>query len=73
MDMLIGKMMADQLRKAQKIPELMSLPREAPAEDGGGHLPRPSLAERVAEDIRRDLEKLEQKRTEKEAREKGDE
>lgn len=66
MDMLIGKMMADQLRKAQKIPELMSQPREAPAKDGEGQERRPSLAERVAEDIRRDLEKLEQKRARKE-------
>jgi prephenate dehydrogenase len=71
MDMLIGKMMADQLRKAQKIPELMSQPREVPAKDGKGTEKRPSLAERVAEDIRRDLEKLERKRAEKEARDEG--
>jgi prephenate dehydrogenase len=72
MDMLIGKMMADQLRKAQKIPELMSQPQEAPSKDGASTEKRPSRSERVAEDIRRDLEKLEQKRAEKEARKKGD-
>jgi len=66
MDMLIGKMMADQLRRAQKIPELMSQPRGVPAKDGEGKPQRPSLAERVAEDVRRDLEKLERKRAEKE-------
>jgi len=71
MDMLIGKMMADQLRKVQKIPELMSQPGEVPAADGAGTERRPSLAERVAEDIRRDLEKLEQKRARKEP-DKGD-
>ena len=70
MDMLIGKMMADQLRKAQKIPELMSQPREAPSGDGETKR-KPSLTERIAEDIRRDLEKLEQKRAEKESRDKG--
>jgi len=69
MDMLIGKMMADQLRKAQKIPELMSQAHEG-AEDTPKE-PKPSLAERVAEDIRRDLEKLEKKRAEKEAGDKG--
>ena len=70
MDMLIGKMMADQLRKAQKIPELMSQPREVPTGDGETRR-KPSLTERIAEDIRRDLEKLEQKRAEKESRNKG--
>jgi prephenate dehydrogenase len=70
MDMLIGKMMADQLRKAQKIPELMSQPHEVPTGDGETR-PKPSLTERIAEDIRRDLEKLEQKRAEKESRNKG--
>jgi prephenate dehydrogenase len=66
MDMFIGKMMADQLRRAQKIPELMSQAKEVPAPDGEGTVRRPSLAERVADDIRRDLEKLEKKRAEKE-------
>lgn len=70
MDMLIGRMMADQLRKAQKIPELM---REAPGAEGKAKERRPSLAERVAEDIRRDLEKLEEKRAEKEGPDKGGE
>lgn len=64
MDMFIGRMMADQLRKAQKIPELMSQPREVAPADGEPKAGR-SLAERVAEDIRRDLEKLEQKRAKK--------
>ncbi|HET8944178.1 MAG TPA: prephenate dehydrogenase/arogenate dehydrogenase family protein [Dehalococcoidia bacterium] len=72
MDMLIGKMMADQLRKVQKIPELMSQPIEVPDVEGKGTVVRPSRTEKIAEDLRRDLEKLEQKRAEKEARKKGD-
>lgn len=71
MNMFIGKMMADQLRRAQKIPDLMSQPREAPGTAGKPKERRPSLADRVAEDIRRDLEKLEEKRAEKEAQDKG--
>jgi prephenate dehydrogenase len=59
MDMLIGGMAAEQLRKAQRIPELI---REAPAaESGPGAKKKASLADRIAADIRRDLEKLEKK------------
>jgi hypothetical protein len=39
---------------------------------GKGTVVRPSRTEKIAEDLRRDLEKLEQKRAEKEARKKGD-
>lgn len=70
MDMLVGSMMAKQIQRAQKIPELMSQPREAPGEDGEKKR-KPSLAEKIADDVRRDLEKLEQKRAEKEARDRG--
>ncbi len=64
MDMLIGGMAAEQLRRAQKIPQLM---RESQAAEGGagdnsGEKKKPSLADRIARDIRRDLEKLEQKK-----------
>ena len=57
--MLIGGMMAEQLRKAQKLPELA---REASLAEGEAGEKRPSRAEKMAEDIRRDLEKLEEKR-----------
>jgi len=70
MDMLVGSMMAKQIQRAQKIPELMSQPREAPGDEGGKKR-KPSLAEKIAEDVRRDLEKLEQKRAEKDARGQG--
>ncbi|MDO8614461.1 MAG: prephenate dehydrogenase/arogenate dehydrogenase family protein [Dehalococcoidia bacterium] len=60
MSMLIGGMMAEQLRKAQKLPELI---REANREPAAGGKRKLSLAERIAEDVRRDLEKMEQKRS----------
>lgn len=63
MDMLIGGMAAEQLRKAQKIPQLI---REAPAAESGDGEKKPSLADRIARDIRRDLEKLEKKKAARE-------
>jgi len=79
-DMLIGGMMADQLRRAQNIPELMrqELP-DPPAKRGkeGEEPPAPAqgkkkmtLGDKLADDIRRDLEKLEKKRAEKADKEK---
>ena len=54
MDMLVGGWMADTVRKAQKLPELMKESAQAQAKEGKR---RPTLAERIAEDIRRDVEK----------------
>ena len=72
MDMLIGSMMAKQLRRAQAIPDLMSQRQEIAAEYGEKK-PKPSLADRIAADVQRDLEKLERKRAEKESRNQGPE
>ncbi len=63
MDMLVGGMVAERMRKIQKMPELMSEPAKPAVE---GEKRRPGLAERIAEDVRRDLEKLEQRRAAKE-------
>ncbi len=72
MRVLVGGMVADQMKRAAKIPELMQQrAAEAPARGGEGAPPgkvRPSLAEKIADDVRRDLEKLERKRAEKEGR-----
>lgn len=51
---LMGGWMAERLRKAQKLPEVMKEAQQASAE---GEKRRPTLAERIAEDVRRDLEK----------------
>jgi prephenate dehydrogenase len=67
MDMLIGRMAAESMRKAQKLPELVEEQKKAEP----GKPARPSFGERVAEGVRRDLEKLEQKRAEEEARKKS--
>ncbi len=58
LDMLIGGKMADNLRRVEKIPEMM---RETPPAEAGGKK-RLSLADRIAEDVKRDLEKLERDR-----------
>lgn len=54
LDALVGGWMAERVRKAQKLPELM---KEAQGEPPKGGKRGPTLAERIAEDIRRDLEK----------------
>ncbi len=60
-NMLVGGMMAKQLERAQKLPELL---REPPPDEPGGQR-KLSLGERIAEDVRRDLDKLEEKRARK--------
>lgn len=65
--MLLGGMMSEQVRKAQKLPELMRESRQAP--EGRRKM---SLAEKIAEDVRRDLEKLEKKRADEEPAEQED-
>ncbi|MEX0683853.1 MAG: prephenate dehydrogenase/arogenate dehydrogenase family protein [Dehalococcoidia bacterium] len=67
LDMMVGGMMADNIRRVQKIPEVMEEPIERDTPEGKRKI---SLAEKMGEDIRRDLEKLEREREEK-AREKG--
>jgi prephenate dehydrogenase len=68
LDMFVGGMMADNIRRAQKIPELMKEKVIEEIEEETGKTRKTSLAERMAEGIRRDMEKLEAKRAEKEAR-----
>jgi len=74
---VVGGMVAERMRKIQKLPELMNEARsQADAEPAGRPgAPQkkrgPSLAERIAEGVRRDLEKMEQKRAREEAN-KGD-
>lgn len=60
-NLFIGGMMAEQLARAQKLPELL---RDPPPDEPGGKRKR-SLGERIAEDVRRDLDKLEEKRARK--------
>ena len=77
MDLLVGGMVAERMRKIQKLPELMNEARSQTDAEPGGQpgAPQkkrgPSLAERIAEGVRRDLEKMEQKRAREEAN-KGD-
>lgn len=58
MSAFIGGWMADRLKRARELPAVL---RKADAAEK-----RPSRGERMAEDIRRDIEKLEQKRKDKE-------
>jgi len=62
LSMLVGGALAKNIQRAKQLPELM---RQAPGADEKDGKRRPTLAERIAEDVRRDLEKLEQKRGEK--------
>jgi prephenate dehydrogenase len=59
LDMLVGGMLANNIRRGQEIAEYR---REA-ASEGGGSGKKMSLADRIAEDVRRDIEKLEQQET----------
>lgn len=56
LDLLVGGMMADNLRRGQKLAELK---REDAA--AGGPPKKVSLADKIAEGVRRDIEKLEEK------------
>ncbi len=59
MNALVGGWVADRVKKARELPGLMRGAQRAEGE------PKPSRAERIGEDIRRDLEKLEEKRQKK--------
>jgi prephenate dehydrogenase len=66
LDMLVGGIMADKLRKAQKIPEMMRERPELTEDEEKQGVKKLSTAERIAEGVRRDLEKLEAEREAKE-------
>lgn len=64
LSMLFGGMMAKQIQRAKQLPELMKEAQEADVKVG--RKPRPTIAEKIAEGVRRDLERMEQKRAGKE-------
>ncbi len=70
LDILVGGMMADNIRRVGKIPEMMEEARQeaAPADKKR----RLTLGEKMEEGIRRDLEKMEREREEKAKREGDD-
>jgi prephenate dehydrogenase len=73
MDMLIGGMMGDKLRKMRDLTEnpppkdASALKADTVAKKSEKQASQ-SMGDRIADDVRRDLEKMEQKRAEKEAR-----
>ncbi len=69
LDIFVGGMMADNIRRVSKIPELLEARGEAGPE---GKKRRLSLGEKMEEGIRRDLEKMERKREEKAKRKAND-
>lgn len=62
MDMFVGGMMADNIRRVQKMPELMKEKVLEETDKETGEKKKLSMAEKLAEGVRRDLEKLEAKR-----------
>ncbi len=70
LDMFVGGMMADNIRRVSKIPEMMAETRQEAGP--GGKKRRLTLGEKMEEGIRRDLEKMERKREEKAKREGDD-
>ena len=69
--MLIGAKLADNLRKAEKIPELMRDKVQEETDKETGEVRKISLADKIAEGVKRDLEKLEEKRAAKENKGRG--
>ncbi len=68
LDIFVGGMMADNIRRVSKIPEMMAAREEAGPE---GKKRRLTLGEKMEKGIRRDLEKMEREREEK-AKSEGD-
>ena len=68
LDIFVGGMMADNIRRVSKIPELMEARQEA---GGEGKKRRLSLGEKMEKGIRRDLEEMEREHEEK-AKSEGD-
>lgn len=71
MDMLVGGMMGDRLRQAEKTMGVREQERKEQREEPEKKKDRPTLGDRIAEGVRRDLERLERERAEK-AGETGD-
>lgn len=63
LSMLVGGAMAKQIQRAKELPDLMKEAAATPE----GRQKRSKYADKVAEGIRRDLERLEEKRTQKQA------
>src|SRR6266542_1353728 len=61
LSMLVGGALAKNIQRAKQLPELMRQAQDTEEKDGKR---RPTLDEKIAEDVRRDLEKLEQRRAE---------
>jgi len=70
LDMFVGGMMADNIRRVSKIPEMMAETRQEAGPEGKKR--RLTLGEKMEEGIRRDLEKMEREREEKAKREGDD-
>ena len=70
LDLLVGGMMADNIRRVSKIPEMVEEKRQETAAEGKKR--RLTLGEKMEEGIRRDLEKMERERQEKAQRESND-
>ncbi len=66
LSMLVGGMMAKQMQRAKQMPELMKDAQVTDVGEKGKR--RPTIADKIAEDVRRDIEKLEQKRAAKRAK-----
>ncbi len=67
-EMMVGGLMAEKIRKAAEMPELGGkLPDTEAGAETPGKKPRKSLSERIAEGVKRDLEKLEQRSAEADA------
>jgi prephenate dehydrogenase len=66
--LLVGGMMARNIKRVSEIPDKMEEKHEVVTEEGGTK--KMSMADKMAEDIRRDLEKIEREREEKARRKK---
>jgi hypothetical protein len=67
MDMLVGGMMGERMRKLREL-AVNPPPKPEAGEEDAPKKKRMSIADRIAEGVRRDLEKMERERAEKEAK-----
>jgi hypothetical protein len=72
MDIFVGGIMADNIRRVSRMPELIKEKVIEKEDEATGEKKKLSLADKMAEDVRRDLEKLEAKRAERKAKKTGD-
>ncbi len=63
LSLLVGGMMAKNLQRARELPDLMRQKRDLETAEGGTR--KLTMGEKIAEDVRRDLDRLEKKRAEK--------